>query len=81
MSTLDTSKIANLTIDAWRCYKMSKSTMNIAKGIGAGVAAGMVVGYIGSKYYNDNSKKIKKKANKAASTVGGILENVAHMMK
>ena len=43
---------------------MNKNTIGLMKGIGTGLAAGMMVGYVGSQLMS-NQKQVKKKASKA----------------
>ena len=64
----------------WRYYKMSRNAMNVAKGIGAGMVAGVMVGFVGSQMMK-NEKKMKKKAGKAFSAVGDLIENAQYMFK
>ena len=72
--------ITNLTIFFWRGFQMAKNTMGIVKGVGAGLAAGAVVGFIGSQMMK-NDKQMKKKAGKAMHAVGDLLDNVQYMFK
>lgn len=39
----------NFILFIWRSTIMVKNTMNVVKGIGAGLIAGAVVGYVGSQ--------------------------------
>ncbi len=59
---------------------MSKSAMKFVKGIGTGLAVGMVVGTVGSKIMRGN-KNVKKRASKAMKAVGDVIDNVQYMMK
>ena len=59
---------------------MTKSTAKALKGLTAGVATGMLVGYMG-KNMTDNKKQIKKKANKAMETFGDVIDTVSYMFK
>lgn len=54
---------------------MAKNTLSVIKGVGCGLAAGMVVGFVGSVMLKDN-KKYKKKTAKAISTVEDLIEGV-----
>ena len=64
----------------WRLKVMTKSTAKALKGLTAGVATGMLVGYMG-KNMTDNKKQIKKKANKAMETFGDVIDTVSYMFK
>ena len=59
---------------------MSRNAMNVAKGIGAGMVAVVMVGFVGSQMMK-NEKKMKKKAGKAFSAVGDLIENAQYMIK
>ena len=59
---------------------MAKGAMNVVKGIAGGMIAGMAVGAIG-KTVIDNKPKLKKKANKAMSAVGQIIDTAQYMFK
>lgn len=59
---------------------MIKNTMNVVKGVGAGLIAGAVVGYVGSQMIKQ-PKKTKKKAAHAVNAVGSLLDNVQAMLK
>lgn len=59
---------------------MAKNTMNIVKGVGAGLVAGMMFGLVGSTMMKNN-KKTKRKASKAINTVEEILDSVQGMFK
>lgn len=54
---------------------MARNTMSVIKGVGAGLATGMVVGFVGSVMLKDN-KKYKKKTAKAISTVEDLIDGV-----
>ena len=53
---------------------MQKSTMNVVKGVSAGLMTGMAVGYIGKKMMDKNGNQIKKKASKAVQTMENLLD-------
>lgn len=57
-----------------------KNTMGVIKGIGAGMATGIVAGFVGSQMIK-NDKQMKRKANKALSTVGNLIDNVQYMIR
>ena len=67
--------------DIWRCYCLSKNAMNIAKGVVAGVATGVLVGYAGSKMMKKNPKQMKKNAGKAINAMGDFISGVSAMFK
>lgn len=58
-----------------------KNAMNIVKGVGAGLATGMLVGYMGSKAMSKNPRQMKRKANKTMQAVGEIVNGVSYMFK
>ncbi len=65
---------------------MSKNTMNIAKTVGLGLAAGSAVAMIGTAVMKNNSKKspmknMRKSAGKAVHTMGQIVNGVESMLK
>ena len=67
-------------IKLWRLKVMTKSTAKALKGLTAGVATGMVMGYVG-KNMTDNKKQIKKKAGKAMETFSDVVDTVSYMFK
>lgn len=60
---------------------MNKQTVGFMKGIGTGVAMGIVAGVTGSLVYNGNKKSIQKTAKKAVRAMNGIVHDVQTMMK
>lgn len=60
---------------------MQKSTMNVVKGVSAGLMTGMAVGYVGKKMMDKNGKQIKKRASKAVQTMENILDTAQYMLK
>ncbi len=54
--------------------------MNFVKGVGTGLAAGMVVAAVGGSMMK-NKKNLKKSAGKAARAVSDILDDVQYMLK
>ena len=64
----------------WRLKVMTKSTTKVLKGITAGAAAGMAMGYLG-KNLTYNKKQLKKKANKAMETFSDVIDTVSYMFK
>ena len=59
---------------------MNKNTIGLMKGIGTGLAAGMMVGYVGSQLMS-NQKQVKKKASKATHAVGNLIDDVQYIFK
>ena len=59
---------------------MSKETMSFVKGMGMGLAAGVVTTVVG-KAVIDNKKSLVKKTEKAVKTVGEIMDNINGMLK
>lgn len=70
----------NFILFIWRSTIMVKNTMNVVKGISAGLIAGAVVGYVGSQM-KQQPKKTKKKAVHAVNAVESLLDNVQAMIK
>ena len=54
--------------------------MTTLKSVGAGLVAGMMFGFVSSVMMND-SRKSKKKANKAINTVETILEGMQEIFR
>lgn len=67
-------------VKLWRLKLMTRSTMKVVKGVTAGIATGMLVGYVG-KNMTDNKKQIKKKASKAMETMSDVVDTVSYMFK
>ncbi len=59
---------------------MARNTMNVVKGVGAGLAAGMLFGAVGSVMLKD-SKKNKRKVAKAIDAVEGILDGIQDIFR
>ncbi len=58
-----------------------KDSMTMLKGVAAGMAAGLVVGF-GAKMVMDDSKKgLKKKAKKVMDTVENMSDTVKYIFK
>lgn len=70
----------NFILFIWRSTIMVKNTMNVVKGISAGLIAGAVVGYVGSQM-KQQPKKTKNKAVHAVNAVESLLDNVQAMLK
>lgn len=63
------------TLIIWRYYKMARNTANVVKGVGVGLAAGIMFGFAGSAMLRDN-KKCRRKAAKAMDTVEDFIDGV-----
>ncbi len=59
---------------------MTKRTMNVVKGVTGGIAAGMLMGYMG-KNFTGSKKELKKKAGKALDTMSDLVDTVSYMFK
>ena len=59
---------------------MARNTATMFKGLGFGLAAGAMLGIIGSTVLKD-SKKSRKRRNKALETVEGVIESVQDMFR
>jgi len=57
---------------------MTNRTAKVIKGVGAGLAAGAILG-VASSYAMNNKKSITKKGRKALRAVNGILDNMQGM--
>ncbi|MDO4731733.1 MAG: hypothetical protein Q4B14_06430 [Clostridia bacterium] len=55
---------------------MDRNNMNIAKGIGAGLMSGMIVGYVGAKAMRGKAKE-KNKISMAMHYMGDIFDKGA----
>ncbi len=69
-----------LIIKLWRSYNMCKNVLGVVKGIGTGLAAGIIVGALGCQMIN-NDKHMKKKASKAMHSMGDLIDNVQYMFR
>lgn len=77
-------RLLKCTILLWRFDAMYKQTMNVAKGIGMGVLAGMTVAAISTKALSGGHRKgahMKKNAGKAIHTVGNLIGDVEKMLR
>ena len=59
---------------------MNRGVSSFIKGMGTGIAAATIIGVTG-KMCMSNNKNIKKKVNRAAKTIGDIVDNVQYFMK
>ncbi|MBQ1977446.1 MAG: hypothetical protein II225_01720 [Ruminococcus sp.] len=60
---------------------MSKTAMNLVKGVTLGMVAGATAGLVGKKMLDNNKKSIKKKANRALKEMGSMLDTASYMFK
>ncbi len=77
-------RLVRYTILLWRFDAMYKQTVNVAKGIGMGVLAGVAVAAIGTKAMSGGHRKMgnmKKNAGKAIHTMGNLIGDVEKMLK
>lgn len=58
-----------------------KNTMNTVKGVAAGMAAGLLVGFTAKALMDDSKKGLKKKANKVMNTVEDMADTVKYIFK
>ena len=71
----------------WRFDTVYKQSMNIAKGIGLGIAAGAAVAAVSSKMMNgkksakSRSKEMRRSTAKAVHTDGQLFDGVEQMLK
>ena len=71
----------------WRFDTMYKQSMNVAKGIGLGLAAGAAVAAVSSKMMNgkqsakSRGKEMRRNTAKAVHTVGQLIDGVESMLK
>jgi gas vesicle protein len=54
---------------------------NIAKGIGAGVLAGLAVGAAGTLLMNSRSSHVRRSGKRAVHAMEDLVDNVAGMMR
>ena len=59
---------------------MARNTVTMFKGLGFGLAAGAMIGIIGSTVLKDN-KKSKKRINRALGTVEGVIESIQDIFR
>lgn len=77
-------RLLKCLIMIWRFDTMYKQTMNVAKGIGMGVLAGVTVAAISTKAMTGGHRKanhMKKNAGKAIHTVGSLIGDVEKMLR
>ena len=67
-----------------RLQSMMNKTMNMAKGIGMGVLAGVAVAAVSNKMMNGGHRKasqMRKSAGKAMHSVGNLIGDVEKMLR
>lgn len=62
-------------IELWRLWVMSKNTSAMFKGIGTGMAAGIMVGLVSSALLKDN-KKTKSMTSRAMNAIEDALDKM-----
>ena len=75
-------RLVKCLLTVWRFKTMMKQTMNVAKGIGMGVLAGVAVAAVSSKVMNGGHKKanhMRKSAGKAMQSAGALIGDVEKM--
>lgn len=71
----------------WRFDTVYKQSMNVAKGIGLGIAAGAAVAAVSSKMMNGKksakarTKEMRRNTAKAVHTVGQLIDGVESMLR
>ena len=60
---------------------MAKTSMGFARGMGAGIAAGMTVGIVGAKMMTGDKRHMKRNAGKAVHAIGDLIDNVQYMFR
>lgn len=60
---------------------MARSTMGFARGMGAGIAAGMTVGIVGAQMMLRDKRHFKRNAGRAVHAIGDLIDNVQYMFK
>ena len=77
-------RLVKCLLTVWRFKTMMKQTMNVAKGIGMGVLAGVAVAAVSSKVMNGGHRKashMRKSAGKAMHSVGTLIGDVEKMLR
>ena len=77
-------KLVKWILTIWRFKAMMKHTMNVAKGSGMGVLAGVTVAAVSSKVMNGGHRKashMRKSAGKAMHSVGNLIGDVEKMLR
>lgn len=58
-----------------------KDKMTTVKGVAAGMAAGLLVGFTAKALMDDSKRGLKKKANKVMNTVEDMADTVKYIFK
>ena len=77
-------KLVKCIFTVWRFKQMVKHTMNVAKGIGMGVLAGVAVAAVSSKVMNGGHKKashMRKSAGKAMHPMAALIGEGEKMLR
>lgn len=76
-------RLVKCLLTVWRLQTMVNKTMNVAKGIGMGVLAGVTVAAVSSKMMNGHRKAshMRKSAGKAMHSVGNLIGDVEKMLR
>ena len=76
-------RLVKWILSVWRVEQMVNKTMNVAKGIGMGVLAGVTVAAVSSKMMNSHRKAshMRKSAGKAMHTMGNLIGDVEKMLR
>lgn len=60
---------------------MNRGMSGFLKGMGAGMAVGVVASIAGTVAYQNNKRSFKKTANKAVKAMGTLVDNMQYIMK
>lgn len=77
-------RLVKWIITLWRLETIMKQTMNMVKGIGMGMLAGVAVAAVSSKMMSSSHKKVshmRKNAGKAMHSVGNLIGDVEKMLR
>ena len=77
-------RLVKCLLTVWRFKTMVKQTMNMAKGIGMGVLAGVAAAAVSSKMMNGGHRKashMRKSAGKAMHSMGALIGDVEKMLR
>lgn len=76
-------RLLNYLIIIGRIRNMYKNTMNVVKGVGMGMLAGVAVAAVSTKAMGSKKKAthMKKSAGKAIHTVGNLIGDVEKMLR
>lgn len=76
-------RLVKWILTIWRLGNMANRTMNVAKGIGMGVLAGVAVAAVSSKVMNGGKKAshMRKSASKAMHSMGTLIGDVEKILR